>query len=106
MRQKGTTFSSEHNFPLMLSSIASDACRSVMTSLRWCCSFSTVAVTHGKVPVDSQVVETLRGHELGFVEVDDDAEVCAKVDEAQASVSEALAISERKGASRQYTGTP
>ena len=50
-------------------------------------------MTCSEVQVDSQVNEALGGHELGFIDVYDDAEVCKEVDKAQAGKSEALAVS-------------
>ena len=50
-------------------------------------------MTFIEVPADSQVYEARRGHKFGIIKVYDDAEVCAEVDEAQAGVSEVLAVS-------------
>ena len=46
-----------------------------------------------EVPVDAQVDQSLRWHELGLVKIDDDAEVCAKVCEAKRGVAECVAVS-------------
>ena len=46
-----------------------------------------------EVPVDTQVDQSLLGHELGFFEVDDDAEVCAKVCKVKRGVAECVTVS-------------
>ena len=46
-----------------------------------------------EVPVDPEVHKALcRDDELGLVEVDNDPQLCAQVDEVKARVSEALTI--------------
>ena len=50
----------------------------------------------GEVPVDPKVHEALCGDELGLVEVDNDSQLRAQIDEAEARVCEALSIARQE----------